>query len=104
MVDAAVEATGFIQGKLRSHLDEDRMLVLALARLLEIIGEAASNVSAETRAGLPEIDWQKVRGMRNRIIHAYFDVDVGVVWDTTRNDLPVLIDLLGKALGTESGS
>jgi uncharacterized protein with HEPN domain len=71
MLDAANEALTFIQGRIRADLDNDRMLVLSLIRELEIIGEAASKISAETRSQNTSIPWQDISGMRNRLIHAY---------------------------------
>lgn len=98
MLDAANEALGFIQGKPRSDLDIDRMLVLSLVKELEIIGEAAGQVSAEVRSQSGGIPWQDIRGMRNRLIHAYFDVDLDVVWTTVTRDLPSLKAELEKLL------
>jgi uncharacterized protein with HEPN domain len=74
------------------------MLVLSLVRELEIIGEAASNVSRETRSLSTGIPWQDITGMRNRLIHAYFDVDLDTVWSTVTKDLPVLKAELEKIL------
>jgi len=98
MLDAANEALTFIQGKNRADLDIDRMLVLSLIRELEIIGEAASKISAETRSQNTSIPWQDISGMRNRLIHAYFDVDLDTVWSTVRRDLPTLTAELEKIL------
>ena len=90
MLDAANEALTFTQGRMRADLDNDRMLVLSLVRELEIIGEAASKVSRETRSQCRAILWQDITGMRNRLIHAYFDVDLDTIWSTVTKDLPVL--------------
>ena len=98
MLDAANEALTFIQGKNRADLDIDRMLVLSLIRELEIIGEAASKISAETRSQNTSIPWQDISGMRNRLIHAYFDVDLDTVWSTVSRDLPTLTAELEKIL------
>jgi uncharacterized protein with HEPN domain len=98
MLDAANEALTFIQGKVRSDLDNDRMLVLSLTRELEIIGEAASKVSQEIRSQHSKIPWQDISGMRNRLIHAYFDVDLDTVWSTVVKDLPLLKTELEKIL------
>jgi uncharacterized protein with HEPN domain len=67
------------------------MLAFALVRAIEIIGEAASRVGEETREAHPDLPWQDMTGMRNRIIHAYFDVDLDRVWDTVTEDLPPLM-------------
>jgi uncharacterized protein with HEPN domain len=76
MLDAAKEASLFIQGKIRESLDTERMLALSLVRLLEIIGEAASRVSKEKQVQVPEIPWRQIVGMRNRLTHAYFDISL----------------------------
>lgn len=82
MRDAARQALEFTAGRRRADLDSDAMLMLALTRLLEIIGEAAKNVSEPTRALAPGIPWQQVAATRNRIIHGYFDINLDTVWDT----------------------
>ena len=94
MLDASREAVHFISGRNRQNLNTDRMLVLSLTREIEIIGEAASRVSEQCRSHLPSIPWQDIIGMRNRLIHAYFDVDLDIVWDVVTHDLPELICIL----------
>ena len=79
-------------------MDTDRMLLLAIVRNLEIIGEAASQVSREFRERQSGLPWADVIGMRNRLIHAYFDVDPDIVWDTATKDLPLLVDELAGLL------
>ena len=98
MLEAANEALGFIQGKTRPDLDKDRMLVLSLVKELEIIGEAAGKVSPEVRSQNSAIPWQDIGGMRNRLIHAYFDINLDVVWKTVTRDLPSLKAELEKIL------
>jgi len=82
MLDAAREAIAFTAGKGRDDLKADRVLSLACVRLLEIVGEAASQVSQDFRQQHPEVPWAQVVGMRNRLIHAYFDIDQDVLWET----------------------
>ena len=98
MLDAACEALGFAAGRHRRDLDTDRMLVLALVKSIEIIGEAGARVSIEGRDATPEVPWPEIVGMRNRLVHAYFDVDLDVVWKTVRHDLPPLVEALQAAL------
>ena len=74
------------------------MLVLSLVKELEIIGEAAGKVSAEIQTQYGSIPWQDISGMRNRLIHAYFDIDLDVVWSTVTKDLPLLKSDLEKVL------
>jgi uncharacterized protein with HEPN domain len=73
-------------------------LQLALVRLIEIIGEAATRVSKETRAACPIIPWDDVIGMRNKLIHGYDSVDLDILWDTVTDDLPPLIEELEKRI------
>jgi len=91
MLDHAMEALAMIQEKNRSDLDNDRMLELALVRLVEIIGEAAARVGTESREKYPSVPWLQIVGMRNRLVHGYDAVDLDVLWDTIIDDLPPLI-------------
>jgi len=102
MLDAAREALEFVRGKTENSIGEDRMLVLSLVKEIEIIGEAAGKVSDPTRRQLSQIPWQDVVDMRNRLIHAYFDIDVGVVWDTVSKDLRPLVAAIESVLAPES--
>ena len=102
MLDAAREALSFIDGKTRSELNENRMLVLSLVKEVEIIGEAAYRISESTRNKFPEIPWADVIGMRNRLVHAYFDINLDVLWQTLVGDMPLLIPQLERALSSWS--
>ena len=94
MADAAREAASFATGRARGTLDTDRQLVMALVKEIEIVGEAAARVSEATREHLTDIPWDELIGMRNRLVHAYFDVNLDIVWQTVQEDLPKLIALL----------
>ena len=98
MLDAAREAVSFARGRTRGDLDTDRQLVLSLVKDIEIVGEAATRVSEPARRRLPEMPWERIVGMRNRLVHAYFDVNLDIVWKTVREDLPALIALLESAI------
>lgn len=98
MLDAAKEAVGFVKGRYRTELDTNRMLSLSLVRLLEVIGEAAYGISPSFRESHPDMAWKQMSGMRNRLIHGYYDVNLDIVWKTVTEDLPVLIAQLEKAL------
>lgn len=97
MIDAAESAAQFMAGRQRSDLDQDRMLLFAVVRAIEVIGEAAGKVSAETRSTLPGIPWSAVVSMRNRLIHGYFDIDTEIVWKTVKDELPSLLIALRAA-------
>jgi uncharacterized protein with HEPN domain len=99
MLDAAREALEFAQGKRREDLDSDRKLVLALMKDVEIIGEAAFQTSEDTRRQLPNISWDDIIGMRHRLVHAYFDINLDILWKTVKEDVPPLIETLCDALG-----
>jgi uncharacterized protein with HEPN domain len=101
MLDAGREAVALAQGQRREDLARDRKLALALVKCIEIIGEAASKVSAAVRAEHPSLPWADIVAMRNRLIHAYFDVDLDRVWDTVTDDLPPLVAELQKILPPE---
>jgi len=96
ILDAAREAASFAGGRRRMDLDTDRKLNLSLVRLLEIVGEAARSLSPEFRETHPNLPWKKMVGMRDRLIHGYYDVNLDVVWETIIEDLPPLIAQLEK--------
>lgn len=98
ILDAAREAVSFAEGHHRKDLDTDRKLNLSLVRLLEVIGEAARGITSEFRREHPELPWKSMVGMRDRLIHGYFDVNLDVLWETVKNDLPPLIDKLEQIL------
>lgn len=82
MIEAAEQALAFVTGRRRTDLDRDPMLLMALTRAVEIVGEAASQVSDAGRAELAGIPWPQIVGMRNRLVHAYFDINRDILWDT----------------------
>jgi uncharacterized protein with HEPN domain len=82
----------------RSELDKNVMRRMALTHCLEILGEAASRGTPETRAQLASIPFAQIVAMRHRLIHAYFDVDLDIVWTTVVEDLPSLMSALDAAL------
>lgn len=94
MIEAAEEALGFAQGRTRSDLETDRMLTRALPQSITILGEAASRVSAQGRSAAPTIPWPAIVAMRNRLVHAYFDVDLDLLWSTVIDNLPTLVEHL----------
>ena len=99
MLEAASEALTFVRGRQRPDLDTDRMLALALVKEIEIIGEAASNISPELMAESSQIPWSKTIGMRHRLVHAYSEIDLDILWATVTNALPPLIGEIERLLG-----
>ena len=102
MLVAARDAVVFADGLSFSEFARDQRTQLAILKCVEIVGEAASRVSAETREAHPAIPWREIVGMRNRLAHAYFEIDLRLVWDTVRNDLPPLIARLEPLVPPES--
>jgi len=88
---AARKALEFTDGVTSDRFMQDDLLQNAVMRLISIIGEAAGKVSTEFRQAHPEIPWHDIIGMRHRLVHDYFRVDVARVWDTIQNDLRPLI-------------
>lgn len=99
MRDACRQAIAFAQGRQRIELETNQQLALALTRLIEVIGEAAKNVSAETRERLAQIPWRAIAGTRDRLVHAYLDVDLDRLWQIVVGDLPPLLAHLEAYLG-----
>ncbi len=99
MLEAAREGVAFAVGRNRQDLDTDRMFVLALMKCIEIIGEAAAKVSQDERKRHSAVPWADIVGMRNRLIHVYFDINHEVLWQTLTGDLPQLVEHLERALG-----
>ena len=101
MLDSAEEAVEFAVGKSRNDLDDDRKLLLAIIKSIEIIGEAASKVSEACKAENDNIPWRDIIGMRNRLSHGYFDVNLDIVWETVQTDLPNIIKVLIEIIPKE---
>ena len=91
IVLACREAGEFVGGVSRERYLQDRKLQTALCMELEIVGEAAKAVSEEFKAAHPEVPWRDIVGLRNRIVHEYFRLDLNVIWEIVQKDLPVLL-------------
>lgn len=83
MLAHATEAVEITQGKTRADLDQDRLLNLALARLIEIIGEAANRIPEEVQVKYPALPWLQMIGARNCLIHGYDSVDFDILWGSS---------------------
>jgi uncharacterized protein with HEPN domain len=101
MLAAAKEAMEFAAGKVRKDLEKDRLHMLAIIKSIEIIGEAASKVTETFKTENINIPWNDIINMRNRLIHAYFDVNLDIVWQTIKTDLPDLIKALEEIIPPE---
>ena len=101
MLLSARDARDIIAQLTREQFQGSRIHQLASLKALETIGEAASRISDTFRAGHPQIPWREIIGMRNRLIHAYFEVDLEKVWETIQDDLPSLIEHLQSLMPPE---
>lgn len=98
MRDYSAKAVSLVKGKEKEIVKSDDVLCLALTRLVELIGEAASQVPPREREKYPSLPWPQMINMRNRLIHAYDDVDFDILWDTLTINLPKLIIELDKII------
>ena len=101
ILDAAKKALHFTKEKSRTDLDTEEQLTLALVRLLEIMGEAASKVTPATQSLYPSFPWKQIIGTRNRLIHGYDQVNLDILWQIIKADLPPLVTELQKIIDSE---
>lgn len=86
----------FVKGISKFEFDRNVMIQDAVIRNIEIIGEATKKISKQFTQSHPEIPWQDMAGMRDKLIHDYLDVDLDVVWRTVEADLPLLKELINN--------
>lgn len=94
----------YVEHKTEDDFLEDGILQDAIIRRIEIIGEAVKNIPEQIKQTYPDVAWKKSAGMRDVVIHGYFEVDVGIAWDTIHDDLPILKEQIAhimKELSTE---
>jgi uncharacterized protein with HEPN domain len=94
MLLATRKVQQFTQGVTWNQFQGDDLLQNAVMRLIQIVGEAARKVSPEFKQAHPEIPWQGIIGMRNRLVHDYFRIEPSRVWEVIEKDLPALIPLI----------
>lgn len=99
ILEAAKLAITYVGGKTEEEFLQDVQCQDSVIRRLEIIGEAARRVSIVTRAIHPELPWDEMIGMHNILIHEYDDVDLTIVWQTVRTELPKIVATLERVLG-----
>ena len=103
MVLAARKAVSFTEGMSFADFERDERTVFSATKAVEIVGEAAAQVSRDVRQAHPDIPWRDIIAMRNRLVHAYFEINLELVWRTVRHDLPDLIARLEPLVPPEAG-
>ncbi len=96
ILDTARTAISLVEGKVKNDLFNDEKLKMAVLYTLLIIGEAASGISNAFKEQHTFVPWKKIVGMRNRLIHGYFEVDLDIVWEAVSRNVPILIEQLEK--------
>ena len=98
IVNAMNKAIMFVEGMSYEEFSQDEKTVFAVIRALEIIGEAVKNIPDNVRKNYPEIPWKGMTGMRDKVIHQYFGVDLKVVWETIQERIPEVKPFFEKML------
>ncbi|MFH1542472.1 MAG: DUF86 domain-containing protein [bacterium] len=93
IINAINDIAEFTKGQDQTGFSVDKKTSFAVVRGIEIIGEAAKNIPSDVKAKYPEIPWKELAGMRDKVIHGYFGVDLSVIWQTAKNDLPPLLPI-----------
>ena len=102
MLLAAREAVALAEGLTFAAFERNRMAQLAILKAVEIVGEAASHIGPGTREAHPEIPWSGIVGMRHRLVHGYFNINLARVWETVERDIPPLIPQLERLVPPEA--
>jgi uncharacterized protein with HEPN domain len=104
MVNYADDATNFVADLDFATFEQDKRTHYAVVRAVEVIGEAAKNIPQSLKAQYPNIAWRSIAGMRDKVIHQYFGVDLQVLWDTVHQDIPPLKAAIAQVLADLTAS
>lgn len=103
IVNAMMHAEHFIEGVTFEQFQKDNKTIFAVVRALEIVGEASGKIPKSVRKKYSQVPWQEIVGMRNKLIHEYFGINLKVVWDTVKLDIPSLKPIFQQILNEAGG-
>ncbi|MGQ3683459.1 MAG: HepT-like ribonuclease domain-containing protein [Candidatus Loosdrechtia sp.] len=98
IIESLMDIRAFTKGMTYENFINDRKTVKAVVRCLEIIGEAANKIPKHIREIYSEIPWEEIIGMRNKLIHEYFGLDLSIIWQTKEDDLLLLENTVQRML------
>lgn len=108
ILDSASKIIQYVEGFSLDEFRRDQKTIDAVVRNLEIIGEAAKKISEAQRKQYSHVEWKKIAGLRDMLIHEYFGVDIEIIWDIVHSKIPLLIEqisnLIDEVKGGEHGS
>jgi uncharacterized protein with HEPN domain len=98
ILDSINDIRNFIQGMDFEEFIKDKKTIYSVVRAIEIIGEATKNIPEQIKKKYPEVPWKKMAGMRDRLVHEYFGIDLEILWETAKEDVPQLKIPVSKVL------
>lgn len=104
IMEMIADIRDFTKGMSYEDLDDDRKTLFAVIRCLEVLGEAVKKIPENIKNEYPEIPWQEIAGMRDKLIHEYFGVDIETIWDTIQEDLSPLQEAIEKIIKKEASN